>query len=103
MTEQLLEKKVAQQSVLIVTEDKELYGLLGVTLGRSSFVKIYHAITGEAGIEKAARVKPNYILMDINLHGLSGIDAARLIRKFLPDCKIILLSQYQCDSCPLGL
>ena len=36
---------------------------------------------------------PDVILMDIGLHTLNGIEAARRIRNFLPSAKIVFLTQ----------
>lgn len=47
---------------------------------------------GESSIELAAAIKPDIILMDINLPDISGIEATRRIKNRLPDTIIIGLS-----------
>jgi DNA-binding NarL/FixJ family response regulator len=42
---------------------------------------------------KAVELKPDLILLDIGLPKLNGIDAARLIRRLVPESKILFLSQ----------
>ncbi|APG27502.1 hypothetical protein A7E78_06385 [Syntrophotalea acetylenivorans] len=37
---------------------------------------------------------PDIVLMDVDMPGLSGIEAIRVLRKTLPDLKIIVLSTY---------
>ena len=48
---------------------------------------------GLEAVQKAEELKPDLILLDIGLPTLSGIEAARRIRKIAPDSKIIFLSQ----------
>ena len=50
--------------------------------------------TAEEGLEKALTERPDLILMDINLPGLSGLDALELLREFddLRDVPVIAMS-----------
>ncbi len=55
------------------------------------------AIVGEASdgseaFQKAVELEPDLILMDIGLPTVNGLDTVRRIRDFVPEAKIILLS-----------
>jgi Response regulator containing a CheY-like receiver domain and an HTH DNA-binding domain len=49
---------------------------------------------GEALVKLAQETKPDLILLDISMPLLNGIEAARQIRKVLPDVKFIFLTMH---------
>ncbi len=49
---------------------------------------------GEQAVQKAEEFQPDLILLDISLPGISGIEAARRIRRVSPKSRIIFLSQH---------
>jgi len=61
-------------------------------------IEIIEAESGEIGILKAMREKPDIILMDIRLPSINGLDAASRIKQYLPKCKIIILTMFETDS-----
>jgi len=48
---------------------------------------------GLEAVQKAKELKPDLILLDIGLPKLNGIAAARQIRRFTPNSKILFLTQ----------
>jgi DNA-binding NarL/FixJ family response regulator len=48
---------------------------------------------GREAVQKAEELKPDLILLDIGLPGMNGVDAARQIRKLVPESKILFVSQ----------
>ena len=55
---------------------------------------------GLEAVNKAKELKPDLILLDIGLDKLNGIEAARQIREFDPNLKILCLSAF--DSLEVG-
>jgi len=55
---------------------------------------ICQTATGEEAVTKAEEFQPGLVLLDISLPGISGIEAARQIRKVSPQSHIIFLSQH---------
>ena len=50
------------------------------------------AATGEESVEAARILMPDLVLMDVNLPGISGIEASRRIREEFPRITVLLLS-----------
>jgi DNA-binding NarL/FixJ family response regulator len=58
-----------------------------------NFQVICEVADGLEAVQKAEELQPDLILLDIGLPTLSGIEAARRIRKLAPESKIIFVSQ----------
>ena len=48
--------------------------------------------SGEEAVELSKKLRPNIVIMDINLPGMNGIEATQLIRKYSPGSKILGVS-----------
>jgi DNA-binding NarL/FixJ family response regulator len=53
------------------------------------------AENGRDAIEKAEKVKPDLIILDLIMPVMTGLDAAPLLRQLLPDTRIILFTQQE--------
>ncbi|RLD39704.1 MAG: DNA-binding response regulator [Bacteroidetes bacterium] len=82
---------------LMIADDHQLI-IDGVksTLGNiEDFEFIGEAMNGYQVMEQLdAGLRPDIILMDINMPKLDGLDCTRQVSKKYPDCKVIALSQY---------
>jgi DNA-binding NarL/FixJ family response regulator len=52
------------------------------------------ATNGKEAVERARELKPDLILMDINMPVVSGLDAAKEIKQHLPGVPILFFSLY---------
>lgn len=50
------------------------------------------AATGEEALRQTVRLKPDLVLMDINLPDITGLEAAARLRKLLPATRVLFLS-----------
>jgi DNA-binding NarL/FixJ family response regulator len=71
--------------------------VVGVTSG---FEAVGEAKSGEEAVEQVDALHPDLILMDINMDGISGIEATRRIIAEHPETKVILLSTYDAEDLP---
>jgi DNA-binding NarL/FixJ family response regulator len=56
---------------------------------------IGHVSDGVQAVQRAAELQPDLILLDIGLPALSGIEAARRIRRMSGTSRILFLSEYR--------
>ncbi len=88
-------------SVLIVDDQapfrRAATAVVKVTRG---FDVVGEAGSGEEAVELAGTLAPQLVLMDINMGGISGIEATRRITAASPDVMVVLLSTYQADDLP---
>ena len=56
------------------------------------FYVIAECGSGEEAVEMAKGLRPEVVIMDINLPGINGIEATELVKKFSPNSKIVGVS-----------
>ncbi|MEX2598072.1 MAG: response regulator [Dehalococcoidia bacterium] len=84
---------------ILVVEDESIFAvLLRRRLGNWGYAAPEHAVSGQEAIEKALRIQPNLILMDIRLLGpMDGITAALEIQRQM-DVPVIFMSAFSDDE-----
>lgn len=80
--------------VLIVEDFAPFRRFICSTLLKNPNLRVVCEVSdGQEAVQRAKELRPDLILMDIGLPTLNGIAAARQIRVFLPDVKIIFVTQ----------
>ncbi len=69
-----------QHTLLYVEDNPANMKLVEQIIARHPGIQLLTAITGTAGVELARRAHPDVILMDINLPGISGFDALKILQ-----------------------
>lgn len=80
--------------VLIVDDEPQIRRMLKVSLDGHGF-ETDEAVTGEAGVQRAAMFKPDIILLDLGLPDLDGKDVIKQIRDWSTVPIIILTARDQ--------
>ncbi len=80
---------------ILIADDHEPVrrGLRALIESRPDWNVCGEAADGRAAVEKAKELKPNVAILDVSMPVMNGLDAARLIRKENPGCKILIVSQ----------
>jgi DNA-binding response OmpR family regulator len=87
----------AKPRVLIADDERVIADTLAIILNQSGF-EARAVYSGEKAVEMAADFKPEMLISDVIMGGLSGVDAAIRIREVLPQVKILLFSGHAATS-----
>jgi DNA-binding NarL/FixJ family response regulator len=80
--------------ILIADDNQRLRSAVGKLLSQEPGWSVCgEAVDAPQTVEKACELRPDVILLDISMPGASGFDAARSIRRALPQTKILIMSQ----------
>ena len=89
-----------ENKTVLVIEDNALNMKLVTTLLKVGKYDIIEAVDAEKGIQLARESKPDLILMDIQLPGMDGLNATRIIKEesSLKNVKILALTSHAMDG-----
>jgi len=90
---------VSSVRILVVEDFAPFLQFISTALAtRQDLQVICEVSDGLEAVRKAQELRPDLILLDIGLPSLNGIEAARQIRKLVPESKIIFLTQESSDD-----
>src|SRR5215216_5167610 len=84
--------------VLIVDDQRTFGEALELALSKERDIRVVDVVTdGDAAVSAAAEHRPDVVLMDVAMPGMSGIEATRRIKDAEPEAQILMLSGYEDD------
>lgn len=69
-------------------------GLKTILEGHSGWEVIGEASDGAEAVEKAGRLQPDVIVLDVTMPTMNGLEACRLLRKQVPQLEILFVTQH---------
>jgi two-component system KDP operon response regulator KdpE len=87
--------------VLIVDDEIQIRRFLRVSLTASGYI-VHEAATGQAGLDQAALVRPDVVILDLGLPDMGGLDMLRRLREWSP-VPVIILSVRDADTDKIAL
>ncbi|MBE0543865.1 MAG: response regulator transcription factor [Verrucomicrobia bacterium] len=83
-------------TVSIVEDQDPLRTTLARVLGRAEgFECVSHYANAEDALKDLPNVRPNVVLMDINLPGMNGVECVRQLKQLLPQTQVMMLTVYE--------
>jgi PAS domain S-box-containing protein len=85
---------------ILIADDHELMrrGLRGLIESHDEWAVCGEALEGNEAVRKSSELKPDLVIMDVNLPGLSGIEAAMQIRQEREGVKILFFTVHDSDE-----
>ncbi|PZG97760.1 DNA-binding response regulator [Streptomyces sp. NTH33] len=81
--------------VLLAEDQGMMRGALALLLGMEDDVEVVAQVSaGDAIVDAALAHRPDVALLDIELPGMSGLDAAAELRERVPGCRVLILTTF---------
>lgn len=87
---------MSERTKVLLADDHTIVreGLLALLHEQQDIAVVGTAENGREAVEKARRLFPDIVVMDIAMPLLNGIEATRQLRRLLPQTKVIVLTMY---------
>lgn len=87
---------MADRITVIIVDDHPVFrqGLRNVLASHEDLCIVGEAADGQEAIERAQELRPDVVLMDINLPALNGLQATRKLKACCPEINVIMLTAY---------
>lgn len=85
---------------VLVVDDHPLFraGLSGLLATMPDVEVVAEAVDGDEAVARAVELRPDVVLMDLNLPGTPGLEATRRIVAAAPECGILVLTMVADES-----
>ena len=91
---------------VLLVDDHSLFrsGIRSLLQRHVEFLVVGEAADGVEGIKRAKQLKPDVVLLDLHMPGMSGVETLQLMREDCPDTAIIMLTvSEQSDDLALAM
>src|SRR3954466_14514081 len=88
-------ERVRRIRVLLAEDQGMMRGALALLLDLEDDMEVVAQVAaGDRIVAEALAVRPDVALLDIELPGRSGLDAAAELHKRLPECRVMILTTF---------
>lgn len=85
---------------VLIADDHPVFrfGLRALLQGEPDMEVIGEATTGREAVERTLELRPDVVLMDLNMPELNGIEATRRIRAEAPESAVLVITMFDDDT-----
>jgi DNA-binding NarL/FixJ family response regulator len=85
---------------ILIADDHEVmrHGVRNLLTAQSGWEICGEAASGREALQMIEAHEPQVAILDLSMPGLNGMDAARQVRKSLPDTKIIIFTMHETED-----
>lgn len=85
---------------ILIADDHPIVrdGLVAALEAEPDLVVVGEAGTGDEAVSRALALRPDVILMDLEMPGLDGVEAIRALRANNPDARVIVFTAFDTDE-----
>jgi len=89
---------------VLIADDDDLMraGLVELLSGEHEIEIVGEASTGREAVERARRLAPDVVLMDVRMPDLDGIEATRELTRASPGIRVLILTTFEQDDYVFG-
>jgi len=89
---------------ILVADDHPIVrdGLIAILNTQPDFEVIGEAATGPATVEQVTALRPDVVLLDLEMPEIDGVEALRRLRETSPDARVIVFTAFDTDERILG-
>jgi len=82
---------------ILIADDHEIFrrGLRSLLESHPEWEVCGEAVDGQDAVDRVKELQPDIIVLDVGMPRMNGLEAAELIRKQVPDSRIVILSQHE--------
>jgi DNA-binding NarL/FixJ family response regulator len=93
-------ERLAMPYTILIADDSRLMrnALRRLFRKEEGFAVCGEAENGKEAVEKARELHPDLILLDLSMPVMNGLDAARVLKRLMPEVPVIMFSAYHDDS-----
>jgi two-component system response regulator (stage 0 sporulation protein F) len=82
------------KKILLIDDEESIHLLYREELEEEGY-EVHSALSGEEALDMVGIIKPDLVILDINMPGMNGIDVLRRLKEMNSKMPVILSSAYQ--------